>query len=275
MKKMLVLDLDGTSITDNYILTDELLQAIHHLKNKHMVYIATGRSVSDAYQYYKAFHLDNDLICHNGGLIYNPNKDTVRQRNIIDNSKNIIQFILENQEEYKINNVVLSRCNETYLLSHENVYLHEIIVNRELPFYYVGDQLEQIHDVQRIIISISPEFCHILQAEVSRLFDNTIICSWRARQDIIDISVGSVDKWLAIKHIAQENDVMVQDIIAFGDARNDVTLLQNSGSGVCMKNGVQEAKDAADYITDYDNNENGVFHFIRNTLPGLCNFSYL
>jgi hydroxymethylpyrimidine pyrophosphatase-like HAD family hydrolase len=33
-----------------------------------------------------------------------------------------------------------------------------------------------------------------------------------------------------------------------------------------MINGVKEAKDAADYVTEYDNNENGVYHFLVNQL---------
>lgn len=36
MKKMLVLDLDGTSITNTYNITDELQQTIHFIMKKHM-----------------------------------------------------------------------------------------------------------------------------------------------------------------------------------------------------------------------------------------------
>jgi Cof subfamily protein (haloacid dehalogenase superfamily) len=269
MKKMLVLDIDGTSITDTYNVTDELQQAIHFIKREHMVYIATGRSVSDAYRYYKEFDLKNDLICHNGGLIYNPNSGIVRYQNNIGNAENILEFLLKCQFKYKINNVVLSRCNETYLLTKENEYLHEIIVNQDLPFFHIGHKLAQIHDIQRIIISISSDFRYALHNEVVQLFDNIIVCGWRGRDDIIDISVGSVNKWKAVQSIAEENDVMVQNIISFGDAVNDIELLKNSAIGVCMINGAKEAKDAADYVTDFDNNENGVYHFLVNQLSTI------
>ncbi|WP_225999551.1 HAD-IIB family hydrolase [Paenibacillus sp. BJ-4] len=270
---MLVLDIDGTSITDTYNLTDELQQAIHFIKKEHMVYIATGRSVSDAYRYYQAFNLKNDLICHNGGLIYNPNSGIVRYQNNIWNAENIIEFLLKYQHEYNINNVVLSRCNETYLLTNENEYLHEIIINQDLPHFHIGHKLAQIHDVQRIIISISSDFREALQNEVVRLFENIIVCGWRGCDDIIDISVGSVNKWAAVKGIAEENEVMDQNIISFGDAFNDIELLKNSGIGICMINGVDEAKDVADYITEFDNNENGVYHFLMNQLSTIFNIT--
>lgn len=270
---MLVLDLDGTSITDTYNVTEELRQVIQIIKNEHMVYIATGRSVSDAYRYYKEFNLENDLICHNGGLIYNPNSGIVRYQNNICNAENILEFLLKYQSEYKINNVVLSRCNETYLLTYENEYLHETIINHELPFFHIGHKLAQIQDVQRIIISISSDFRQVLQNEVERLFDNIIVCGWRGRDDIIDISVGSVNKWTAVQSIAEENNVMVQNIISFGDALNDIELLKNSGIGVCMINGAKEAKDVADYVTDFDNNENGVYLFLVNQLSAIFNIT--
>ena len=74
MKKMLVFDLDGTILNDSYNVSMELIQFIREISKEHLVYIATGRSISDAYRYYKELNLENDIICNNGGLIYNPRK---------------------------------------------------------------------------------------------------------------------------------------------------------------------------------------------------------
>ena len=40
-------------------------------------------------------------------------------------------------------------------------------------------------------------------------------------------------------------------------------MIRNAGVGVAMKNAVQIVKDAADYITEYDNNEDGVAEVIE------------
>ncbi len=39
-------------------------------------------------------------------------------------------------------------------------------------------------------------------------------------------------------------------MIAFGDAENDIAMLQLAGIGVAMGNGEPAAKAAADYVTD-------------------------
>ena len=50
-----------------------------------------------------------------------------------------------------------------------------------------------------------------------------------------------------------------EDTIAFGDAGNDLEMLQFAGIGVAMGNGTQDAKQAADYITK-DVKEDGLYH---------------
>ena len=54
----------------------------------------------------------------------------------------------------------------------------------------------------------------------------------------------------------------VEDTMAFGDSGNDLPMLKAAGIGVCMGNGVQEAKDAADYVTKTVL-EDGIFHALK------------
>ena len=266
MKKMLVLDIDGTSVTDAHELTDKLKRVIHLIKDEHTVCIATGRSVSDSYMYYKALDLDTELICHNGGLVFNPINGTVKYQSNIAESEKMLNFLVEHKNDYGIDNVVTSRCNETYLLNNGNEYLHSVMVHPDLPFFHIGKQITKICDIQRIIISIRSDRCQTLVKELERAFSDIIVCGWRGRGDIIDISVGAVSKWTAVHRIAEEKKIMISNIISFGDAINDIELLKQSGTGVCMFNGVEAVKDVADYVTEYDNNHDGVYYFLVNQL---------
>lgn len=46
-------------------------------------------------------------------------------------------------------------------------------------------------------------------------------------------------------------------------------MIRNAGVGVAMKNAVQSVKDAADYITEHDNNEDGVAEVIEKFSPDI------
>ncbi len=53
--------------------------------------------------------------------------------------------------------------------------------------------------------------------------------------------------------------VDIADVIAFGDAENDITMLRAAGTGVALGNATPEAKAAADYVTD-DIDADGVWN---------------
>ena len=54
----------------------------------------------------------------------------------------------------------------------------------------------------------------------------------------------------------------IQNAYAAGDERNDISMIEAAGVGVAMKNAVEEAKAAADYITENDNNHDGIAEVI-------------
>ena len=50
--------------------------------------------------------------------------------------------------------------------------------------------------------------------------------------------------------------------MAFGDGANDLKMIRSVGIGVAMSNGIEEVKEAADYIA-LSNDEEGVARFIE------------
>lgn len=57
-------------------------------------------------------------------------------------------------------------------------------------------------------------------------------------------------------------DTDISDVVAFGDSSNDVEMLKHAGTGVCMGNGMDEAKEAADLVAP-PMNDDGIFAACR------------
>lgn len=72
---------------------------------------------------------------------------------------------------------------------------------------------------------------------------------------LILIMHNSAAKWNATRHIADCRQIPIADIAAFGDDYNDVEMLQNCGAGVSVANGLAQAKAAADFICDSNEND--------------------
>ena len=43
-----------------------------------------------------------------------------------------------------------------------------------------------------------------------------------------------------------------------GDGYNDISMIQYAGLGVAMKNAQEAVKNVADYVTEHDNDQDGV-----------------
>ncbi len=58
-----------------------------------------------------------------------------------------------------------------------------------------------------------------------------------------------------------------EEIIAIGDAGNDLHMVQNAGLGIAMGNAFEEIKAVADFVTK-DNNSDGVAYAIEKFIFG-------
>ena len=65
-----------------------------------------------------------------------------------------------------------------------------------------------------------------------------------------DINPAGVNKATGLHRICQLTGLDLSEIMAFGDDRNDLEMIEAAGIGVAVRNGIQAVQDAADYITD-------------------------
>jgi len=66
------------------------------------------------------------------------------------------------------------------------------------------------------------------------------------------------NKATGLEVLAKEYGVEWRDIAAFGDAANDIPMLEKAGYGIAMANATEEVKRAAGRVSQWSNNEDGV-----------------
>lgn len=80
----------------------------------------------------------------------------------------------------------------------------------------------------------------------------------------IEINSGDAHKGAALLELCRQLNIDPAESMAFGDGLNDVTMMQAAGIGVAMGNAEQQVKDAADFITDTNDNDGvakAILHF--------------
>ncbi|MDL2224856.1 Cof-type HAD-IIB family hydrolase [Eubacteriales bacterium OttesenSCG-928-M02] len=78
-----------------------------------------------------------------------------------------------------------------------------------------------------------------------------------ADDDHVYIMAKDATKGLAVEILANLYGFAQENVLAFGDNKNDASMLSWAGIGVAMGNGNEQAKSAADYVT-VSNTEGGV-----------------
>lgn len=74
----------------------------------------------------------------------------------------------------------------------------------------------------------------------------------------LEISPKNVDKAYGLKYLLQAIGIPRERMVCCGDSYNDLRMLQYAGVGVAMKNAPEGVKTVANFVTENDNDHDGV-----------------
>lgn len=245
-------DLDGTLLSHTLKRIPESAElAIRKLQeNGIKVFLATGRHMIQLYDL-PVMHIDYDgFITLNGQLVLDKDKnlisgiefDDITTSFFVDlfNKKEMPLIFMEEKEIY------LNFTNEKVKEVLKSVSTEKLEVKE-----YTGNKLYMVTNF--ISPSEDEEFRKLLP-------ENIEIARWGdSGSDLILKGDGKV---VGIKQVIDYLNITKEEIIAFGDADNDLSMLDFAGIGVALGNGTKACKDHADYITNHID-EDGVYNALK------------
>lgn len=79
----------------------------------------------------------------------------------------------------------------------------------------------------------------------------------------LELFAKDAGKGNAVRYVCDYFHVPLSDAYAAGDAENDISMIEAAGCGIAMKNADEKVKKAADVITEYDNDNDGLAIFMQ------------
>ena len=79
----------------------------------------------------------------------------------------------------------------------------------------------------------------------------------------LEVVPKGMNKGEAVKMLCRMLNVPIENAVSVGDAANDLSMIQMAGTSVAMANGTDEVKAVADYITQRDNNHDGIAEVVE------------
>lgn len=86
---------------------------------------------------------------------------------------------------------------------------------------------------------------------------------WGAPYPVLEIIKKGINKAVGVDYAREYLNIPQSRTIAFGDEDNDTEMLQYAEHGVAMKNAIDDIKSISNYVTEANNNNDGIGHFLN------------
>ena len=281
MYKLIAIDLDGTLLNSYGQISEKNILALKQAQEEGIqIVLASGRSTNSVKNIANDIGNNKYIICGNGSLIYDLQKEEIIYDKFIDKKKalQIINVCEQNSIYYNVytENMVIAKT-----LSNNVMFYHQENANKSDS---KKTKINLVENIYEYVQNLENE--NILKftiSDTSSIIFNSIIRKLREIKniDVLDVAHMSrkiikagteevsleyyyteitskdVDKWNAIEWLAKELDIKKEEIMAIGDNVNDKLMIENAGLGVAMGNSAPYIKEIADKVVS-NNNEDGV-----------------
>lgn len=266
--KMIVLDLDGTLLDDEKQISEKNVKVLDELHKRNIeIVIATGRNYYMAKMLTEKIKMVNPVIlANNGAIIRYSHNDELIEYNYLDPLE--FEKIYYEGLKYNLNPVLhVDEYANGYDLIYEREDYEEVYSGYIKKGYNRARLMKFEPQNMNNILSVCYfdeynklcGFGHEMERRKEGRF-NTICNRNISKRALLEFLHPEGCKWSALKKYSSQINILPDEIIAIGDDNNDIELLKNSGFSIAMKNGTEESIKAAKTVSNYDNNNSGVYH---------------
>ncbi len=250
-RKFFFFDIDGTlavGVPGEQYIPESTKAAIRKLKEAgHFVAIATGRSYAMAVENMEALGFSNMVSDGGNGITIDHKLIEIKP---LDYDK-CLKLIDECKEKNFI--WAISPDNTKRRLAPDQRfydYTHDVYMKTEVVPGLDPRNYDKIYKVY--IACASPE-----EDQLEALKE----LPWcRFHKEYIFVEPG--DKSVGIKTIMDHIGGDYQDVVVFGDEKNDLSMFRDEWTSIAMGNAIDELKEKADYVTD-DCDKDGIYNACR------------
>ena len=269
-RKLIILDLDGTTLNSNSQITPLTRRIVRKAAARgHIVSIITGRPYRIAKPYYQQLGLKSPIVTFNGGLGLIPHDNWPGAYQITFN-REIVNDIFKHQKMLGINLLAAEGQNQLMVNRPTSQHLAQETLNY-FPAKLKPDQILTANNLDFdpvcLAVQVQPFCIKLLTQYVNQRFSGIVKPAvWGGTLNVIEIAAQNVTKVTGIKKLAHYYHIPRKDIVAFGDQDNDYQTLKFVGHGVAMKNGLPDVKAVANDVTQYDNDHDGMARYLKTYL---------
>lgn len=270
--KCIALDLDRTTLNSEGKLSIENKRTLEELIAKGIeVVIASGRAYATLPADVMTVAGIRYAVCGNGATVYHvPTGQCIRRRQLSAEAletvltmtadetvsyEGFIDGIAYAGKEYVENPVKYGATPQAVAYVQSTRHMQENIVA------FLKENKNRLDSMD--VIVRDEESKHRIWRKIENATDEVYITS--SVEQLLEIADQNAGKKAGVEFVANKLGLRREEIAAFGDADNDIDMLQYAGVGIAMENASVGCKAAADFITKH-HAEDGITYGVREIL---------
>lgn len=271
--RILFADLDRTLLTTDKRITEKTrTKILEMLAGGHHFVLASGRPLNSVLDVFRELNIQKGDIrgaepggiyvtAYNGAVLYDCMECSLIEQYAIPVST--AQAVFDMALEMGI-----------HIQTYTDTHIVTCADDRELAFYTRAVKMEH-----KVAAKLDKELAHgPFKALAIELDDRSRLEALRGRIEASDIgqevACAFSNQWFleffnkkagkgnALTNLCRALGVHVKNSVAAGDEENDISMIEAAAVGVCMANGNPALKELADYVTQNDNDHDGIAEVI-------------
>lgn len=263
MIRCIAIDLDDTLLQTNLTIAEADKEAITKAISKGIkVLLASGRMVQSMKPYAEELGLDVPLIAYNGAIV----REAVSGK---------VLYHCPVPQETALSLLPIFRQAGVHL----NAYINDELYMEKLTVWgerYAANARVTPHIVPDLAVLLNEQPSHKMlgvgeveqidriQVNLKNRFGDSLQCV-KSKPTYLEILAPGVSKGIALKELVSGWGWRPDEVMAIGDAPNDLSMIQWAGVGVAMGNASETVRQHADLVVS-DHDHQGVAEAINKIL---------
>ncbi|MDD9972495.1 MAG: Cof-type HAD-IIB family hydrolase [Candidatus Poribacteria bacterium] len=257
--RLAAFDLDGTLLNSEHKLAAKNREALQALAaNDILVVLVSGRMHRSIQPISDQIGLENPIISYNGAMVRHATTGEVYHHTPVpaDYAMAVVNDCIEQ-------NLHLNFClNDELYVAERNAWSDLYETRTGVPATPVGDLRELAGETptKMLLIHTPEKLQPLLESFQTNYAERLYVTQTQA--EYIEFMNPTVTKGRALTALANQFNIPMNTVVAFGDSYNDESLLKTAGFGIAMANAVPPILACADHITT-TNDDHGVAKAVR------------
>ncbi|WP_160719056.1 Cof-type HAD-IIB family hydrolase [Bacillus sp. USDA818B3_A] len=235
--KLVALDMDGTLLNNQGQVSKANREAIKAAKDKGIyVVLSTGRSILTVRDHADDLELTSYLVTVNGSEVWNEKRELV-ERNLVNTEH--IQWMWDLSKQHK---------TRFWAINSEKTW------HNEMP--------EDLHKWEWLKFGFTIDDDMTRELVLKELISRGEFELTNSTLKNIEVNATGINKARGLSVVCSKLGIEMENVMAVGDSRNDLMMIQEAGLGIAMGNAQDIVKETADCITA-TNEEDGVAKAIQ------------